>query len=158
MTEITLQEALSEVGKWGRIVKGFEKVSEAAAVLAGAEQLTAERQKAADALVPLIEERQAQLEAATAAIDAAKAQAEVITATATEKADAMLAEARAAVKAESELAAGDLSLKRADLAEATDALASIQAQTLAAQATLDDLLSRITAANEARRKIIAGEA
>ena len=158
MTELTLQEALAEVGKWGRIVKGFEKVGETAAALAGAEQLIAERQRQADALTPVIAERGEQLAEATAAIAEASAQAEKVLAEATAKADVMLEEARKAVKAEAELAAVDLSLKRADLAEATDALAAIHAQTIEAQAALDDLQARINAANEARRKIIAGEA
>lgn len=158
MTDLTLQEAVAEVAKFGRIIKGLEKLTETAQALQGAEQLITERKAQADALLPVIDEREGLVAKRTAEVADAEAKAADIISAATAKADEILAEARAAVKAEAELAAVDLGLKRADLAEATDALAAIQAQTIEAQAALDDLTARITAANEARRKIIAGEA
>jgi cell division septum initiation protein DivIVA len=154
MTDMTLDEALSEIGKFGRLTKGFEKVAEVAQALQGAEQVITERTAAAAAIDAEIATATEQLAGLKADANKVKARAAKLVYDAESKAAGIVREAEDKARAFHSEAEAAVAVAQAELAQVRDDVASKRAQVIAAEADLADILQRTTHAREAARKLI----
>lgn len=152
MSDLTLQEALAEVGKYGRLLKGFEKITEVARALEGAEQLLAERQSQCRQEQARLDGLQADVERAVAAIEAAQSEATPIVPAAEAQAAALITAAEDQARAVRTAAAAAVALAKGELASAQDALAEARAALAAVQAEHAETQAKIAAALDAARQ------
>ena len=149
MSDMTLSEAAAEASKFGNTIRAFQKLQETAETLLGLEQNIAERTALRDSLGADIDKAQADLEATRAAsidqaaknasgIAAARAEAGKTLTDASERAAAILADAKARSDAADAL-----------LAQANQDLAAVNANVAAATAELDAINARISSAKSA---------
>jgi formylmethanofuran dehydrogenase subunit B len=156
MSEMSLDEALAEVGKFGKITKGFEKVAEVAATLAGAEQLVRERTDKAAALAAQIATLETARNNAAAAVDEARSFAVSLTGKAEAQASGILEEARAAARIAKRDSDASVQQAGVELGKAQAALADVLSKIRAAEVELAAIETRRTAALEAARKAFGG--
>lgn len=94
MTELTLAQACNETRKFGRMLKGLERLADVADALESADQAVADRRREEQALIARIEDRTAHLAIVEGSITAAVAKRIEVEREATDTAAQILAAAR----------------------------------------------------------------
>jgi hypothetical protein len=156
VTELTLKQACAETQKFGRMLKGMERLVDVAAALESADQAVSDRRREETQIQERIATATAELATLTNRIEGAREEAQAIGRAATEQADATVSNAR--TEAESILTAArtEESHARAASSEVIARANAAERRLKAAQDELAQVEARLEQAKAEGRKIFAG--
>jgi hypothetical protein len=156
VTELTLKQACAETQKFGRMLKGMERLAEVAAALESADQAVSDRRREETQIQERIATATAELAAHTNHIEAARETARQVDRDARAQADLTLANARAEAESILTAARTEESNARAASSEVIARANAAERRLKAAQSELAQVEERLEQAKAEGRKIFAG--